>query len=470
MHSQKLPFRGQLVYASGMLGWSILINMIAGVLVYFYDPPVNADIPYTLPKVTVWGIFSFISLIAASGRIWDAITDPVIAFLSDRSRHPAGRRIPFMRVSVIPVMVTGILLYFPLKQDIASVNVWWLIGIQLLFYLFLTIYIIPYNALIAELGHTTDEKLRLSTLQSVAFFIGMITASTTPAIAEFLYRIFDYKNKMVAFQYSAIIMITLATCFLLLPAFFLNERKYSTGEPHRLHVMESMKPVFTNRNFFLFIVADFAYFIGITIIGTGALYYVTVLLGLNQSFGSVMGLVMLLLSLAFYPLVNMLARKLSKKMMILTMLYVMGAIFLLTYYLGEIPFAAPVQGILVAALFAFPLAVLGILPPVVLAEITHLDAFQSKQNKQAAFFAIRSLFDKFGQTIGIVIFTMLTHNYGKDPGHDLGIRLSGIFGFLLCFIAATIFAFYNEKRVNRGIREMEEKFTEGVSANPVATQ
>lgn len=457
MKAEKLPFKGQLIYAAGMLGWSILINMVGGVMVFFYDPPDNANIPYLLPKITVWGIFSFIALIAASGRIWDAITDPVVAYLSDKSKNPRGRRVPFMRWSVFPLMITAILLYFPLKQETSMANVWWLIFIELLFYLFLTIYIIPYNALIAELGHTTQEKLRLSTLQSVAFFVGMVLAAATPALAEYLFDRYAYKNMMVAFQYATIIMVIFATVFLALPSFFLHEKKYSIGAPNNLKPTESFKPVLTNKNFFLFIVADFAYFIGITIIGTGALYYVTVLLGLNESFGTIMVLVMLVLSLLFYPLVNSLARKYSKKKLILSQLIFMGLLFLLVYYLGRLPLFTPIgEGLLIAVLFSFPLAVLGILPPVVLAEITHLDAYESKQNKEAVFFAVRSLFDKFGQTFGIVIFTLLTHHYGKNPGDDLGIRLSGIFGFLLCIVAGIIFSFFNEQRVIDGIHKMEQ--------------
>ncbi|MEZ5013260.1 MAG: hypothetical protein R2794_03140 [Chitinophagales bacterium] len=95
MHVKKLPFTGQLIYASGMLGLVILMNMIGCTVVYFYDPLSNSNIPYLLPRVTVLGIFSFISLIAASGRIWDIVTDPVVAFARRRrSKNPVvGERL-----------------------------------------------------------------------------------------------------------------------------------------------------------------------------------------------------------------------------------------------------------------------------------------------------------------------------------------------------------------------------------------
>ncbi|MBK7110320.1 MAG: MFS transporter [Bacteroidetes bacterium] len=128
------------------------------------------------------------------------------------------------------------------------------------------------------------------------------------------------------------------------------------------------------------------------------------------------------------------------------------------------------EAIILSALMSLPLALLGILPPVILAEITHLDSFKTKQNKEATYFAIRSLFIQFGQTLGIAVFTILIgidneHPTGKMlaqlfpniPFEELGIRLSGVFGAGLCFVAAIIFMMFNEKKLNRGIVAMEKE-------------
>ena len=58
--------------------------------------------------------------------------------------------------------------------------------------------------------------------------------------------------------------------------------------------------------------------------------------------------------------------------------------------------------------------------------------------KEGMFFAARTLMQKFGQTFGVLIFAMLT-TFGKDPGDDLGIRLSGMVGFVLTFVAGLVF-------------------------------
>jgi GPH family glycoside/pentoside/hexuronide:cation symporter len=72
------------------------------------------------------------------------------------------------------------------------------------------------------------------------------------------------------------------------------------------------------------------------------------------------------------------------------------------------------------------------------------------------YFAARTLAQKFGQTFGVLIFAMMT-TFGKDIGNDTGIRLSGVVGFILCFLAGVIFLRYQEGQVLSEIRTMEGK-------------
>jgi len=97
-------------------------------------------------------------------------------------------------------------------------------------------------------------------------------------------------------------------------------------------------------------------------------------------------------------------------------------------------------------LAAFPLASLGILPTAILAEIAERDARVTGENREGMFFAVKFLFVKLGQTLGIALFAFLTV-YGKDPGHDYGLRLNGICGFVLCLIAFIFFTRFRERKV-----------------------
>ncbi len=68
----------------------------------------------------------------------------------------------------------------------------------------------------------------------------------------------------------------------------------------------------------------------------------------------------------------------------------------------------------------------------------------SGKNREGMFFAVKYFFVKLGQTLGIAVFAFLTL-YGKDPGHDRGLRLNGLCGFVLCILAFSFFSRFREK-------------------------
>ena len=104
---------------------------------------------------------------------------------------------------------------------------------------------------------------------------------------------------------------------------------------------------------------------------------------------------------------------------------------------------APLQAIMLMITFGIPDVFLSILPTAVLAEIAVADTKATGQNKEGMYFGLRALTQKFGPTLGIMLFAMLTL-YGKDPGNDLGLRLSGVVGAVLCLFAGIVYTRYKE--------------------------
>jgi GPH family glycoside/pentoside/hexuronide:cation symporter len=182
----------------------------------------------------------------------------------------------------------------------------------------------------------------------------------------------------------------------------------------------------------------------LSIISSGLLYFVTVLLGLPESEGGMLMGTMVLVSLVFYPLINWLAVRWGKKPVVLISFGVLSMLFIAIYFLGRLPVSAHVQIYTLVICAAFPLASLGILPNAILAEIAQQDAAETGENREGMFFAVKYLFVKLGQTLGIALFAFLTI-YGKDPGHDHGLRLNGICGMVLCLLAFVFFSRFKEK-------------------------
>src|SRR5258708_2952790 len=169
----KLPLSKQIAYAFGMMGWSIMFNLISVILIYLYLPPVNSGLPNLITQITIFGIFNVIAIVTASGRLIDAIYDPFIAQFSDRSKNPKGRRIPLMKLAILPSFLFCFFIFYPLNEKECTENIFLLVFMLVGFYISSTTYIIPYYALLPEFAPTSEDKVRLSTLQSIGFVFGI---------------------------------------------------------------------------------------------------------------------------------------------------------------------------------------------------------------------------------------------------------------------------------------------------------
>ncbi|UCG41689.1 MAG: MFS transporter [Acidimicrobiia bacterium] len=434
-----------MTYAVGQLGWSTLVNIVGVALVYFYLPPDTAGLPQLITGATFFGVLNAITLIAASGRLLDAITDPWIAGMSDRSTNPRGRRIPFMAKGAIPAALFLVAMFVPPFSEQSGWNIVWLVVCQALFYIFLTVYVTPFFALLPEMGHTPKERLNLSTWISITFALGIILAGLTPAIAGALEGALGLEP-LRAFQVAVGGLALVALICMFVPVLTIDEKRYSTGEPSTVPLGPAVRATFENAEFRKFVFSDFAYFTGLTIVQTGLLFYVTVLLQEQEALVATLLALMVVVSFLFYPLVNLLARKLGKKPLMVGAFVWMSIVFLGVPALGSDVLPAAVQAYVLILLLAIPLAFLGVLPNAVLADIADYDARQTGEQREGMFFAARTLMQKFGQTFGVVSFAMLI-TLGRDVGDDLGIRLSGVVGFVLCAAAGVIFARYKESVV-----------------------
>ena len=160
---KRLTKRQMRIFAVGQLGWSTLSGLITAWFVTFYLPT-ETDIAagakqYIVPGLVIGGFLTVLGLITALSRVFDAITDPWIANISDRSKYRRGRRIPFMMWAAIPLSVVTVLLFCAPVEERSPVNIVWISIFIVLFYLFMTMYCTPYNALISEFGKTQDDRM-----------------------------------------------------------------------------------------------------------------------------------------------------------------------------------------------------------------------------------------------------------------------------------------------------------------------
>ena len=253
-------------FAIGQFGWSLLSALITNWLVYFYQPDADsiaAGQTLFIPQGRViLGIATVIGGIAALGRVFDAVTDPMIANLSDRSTNPKGRRIPFMQKIAIPFALITVLVFWAPVNAISTVNCIWLLVTLLLFYLFMTTYCTPYNALISELGTTQDTRISISTYISVTFLLGSAIGYAAPFIWGALE---PSMGRVTAIRITFAILAIIGLIALLVPTFTINEKEYVHTVPSNDDAFTSLIKTFMNPDFRIFVGSDVLYFLGLTI-------------------------------------------------------------------------------------------------------------------------------------------------------------------------------------------------------------
>ena len=187
--AERLPTWKLVIFALGQLGWSLASYGVSNLVMYFYMPPdapgAQRIFPPFIFEGALIGIFTIIGFINFGARAFDAVTNPMIASWSDRSRSRMGRRKYFMAMSFAPFALFSVLVFLPLKHyatipgPAASwLNTVWLSLTILAFYFFYVMYTAPYNALISELGHNPKERLFISTAIGVTWSLGFAVGST----------------------------------------------------------------------------------------------------------------------------------------------------------------------------------------------------------------------------------------------------------------------------------------------------
>lgn len=163
LSAEKLHFTTKLAYGAGDFGPAITANILVFYLLFFLTDV--AGIPAALA-----------GSVLMIGKIFDAINDPIIGLLSDRTRSRWGRRLPWMLGGMIPfALLYAAQWLIPHFSDDRLTNQWGLfiyyMAIAMAFNLCYTTVNLPYTALTPELTQNYNERTRLNSFR-FAFSIG----------------------------------------------------------------------------------------------------------------------------------------------------------------------------------------------------------------------------------------------------------------------------------------------------------
>lgn len=421
----------KVLFSLGQFGWSLTTFLANNLLAYFFVPPETGGegIPAFVPRGPVFGLLTVVGLAAFSARVFDAINDPLIAGWSDRSRARIGRRRFFMLLGALPAAILALAQFWPPVAGVSGINVAWLFVTALAGTVFLTMYVMPYNALIAELGADSADRLLLAAITSVTWALGFATGNAMYVIKDFL--VSGGSSPLDAFRTATGILGTLAAIAMLLPVIFINEKKYASGGTSDTPAFAAVLEALRDRPFRILVSASFLYYTANTFLEIGIAYYVGALMGLPEAQAFTLSVAIFGLSFMWYPVVIKLANRIGKRPVLSAGFIAQLVVFCVIPAVGVVPLVPVMAWVALITLFqSAASAAFGILPTAMVADAAREHSEKLGTSIEGAYFGVNSFAMKLAVSTANLAFPSFLL-MGRGAGQSLGIRLSGVAAALL---------------------------------------
>lgn len=362
-----------------------------------------------------------LALVLLIGRIFDAVTDPLIGYLSDRVRTRWGHRKPWIVCGSLIAVVACWFLYAPSGEVTTGYFLFWF----LLAYLGWTISEIPYRAWMAEISRDYDERTRIAAWRTVAMYLGFMAFYGIPFLPMFETTEFTPQTlRLTAILAAVALPLTALIAVSIVPA----------GAGARVRERQRLKdawPALLRNRPFLMLLGTFA--IGATGSGMafGALFFfVDGHLGL----GAALAFLFLLgspIGAASMPLWSWVARRIGKQRTWAVANVLSGTLMLLHLLIPVGPQGQP--WLIAAFVGVFVVSSVGVIVPLaMLADIVDYGRLRFRGDYAGSYFSVQTLAEKGVAGLGGAIGLAVAGWFGFNPQLQEQ-TAQGTLGLLLAF-------------------------------------
>jgi GPH family glycoside/pentoside/hexuronide:cation symporter len=374
--NERLPLATKLAFGAGDL-----------------SPAIAAQVPTFFQFFFLTSVAGLDPLMAGSVRavltIWDAINDPVIGWLSDRTRSKLGRRRPWMLYGAVPFGIIYFLQWIvPPFDDIGKFIYYLIVG--LLFNIAYTAVNVPYTALTAELTEDYDERTSLNAFR-FAFSIGggLLSVVLHPLIVD------RFDDVVTGYLVSGAVWGGLT----ILPFFWCvagTREKHTAADAQGGNVVEEFRTAFQSRPY-LFVIGIYLFsWLAVQFTSSVIVPYMT----FYMERADLIPLMLLAVqgsAMIFLFIWNVICRKIGKKAV-----YLLGMVFWIGVQ-AMLFFVMPGQttlALVLAALAGVGVSTAVIIPWSMMPDVIEYDELETGRRREGVFYGLMVLLQKFGLAVG----------------------------------------------------------------------
>jgi GPH family glycoside/pentoside/hexuronide:cation symporter len=394
------------------------------------------------------------------GKIWDAVTDPLMGYLSDRTRTRWGRRRPFILFGSIPLMLAMIFMFTnPGIENQSTLFVWAVAAFCLLGTAY-TVVNIPYSSLTPELSQDFHERTSIN-----GYRFGFAIFGTLLGAGAVLPFVGLFPDRSIGFSIMGIVFGGVMAVTALITFFSVREpdiirEKMETG------FFSTYLRVFKNRPY-LIVLITFAFNMTAVNVVSGILIYYFKYIYNNESMTTVALLILLVTAMVFIPVSVLVAKRVGKKAVYAAGLFIIAFACIMLFFFGHtagIPFALIMMGIA-----GVGFATTYVIPWSMVPDTIEYDYSKTGERSEGAYYGIWTFISKIGNGLaigisgGILSLTGYVADTVQTDTAQMGIRfIAGPIPALIFAAGAVLVLFYpiteeRYKQILADAKKMDDK-------------
>ncbi len=373
------------------------------------------------------------------GKLWDGISDPLMGYISDRTKSRYGRRRLYFLIGIIPIIVSFLCLW--MKADFMPAEsrwIWYLFA-YILFSTSFTLVMVPYVALNAEMSNDYKVRTKLSAFKQLFSAIGLMISGPVPMVIINSFEDITRGYAVMGIIYGFIFALPWIIVFF--GTWELPRVSTETEKQSLRMFYTNFLSVFKNKSFRIHLGLYISAYSAIDVLMALFLYYLTHYMLQAENYSILIGMLVLFQILAL-PLYVKLSNTLGKgKAYIVGMVVWMAGLLIVSSFTPETPLILLIGGVI---LIGCGLSAGAMIPWAILPSITDVDELITTQKRAGTYAGMMTIFRKLIQAVVIFLVArgliMIGYDPSKaamDPSTIQGLRML-FMTFPLFFIVAGI--------------------------------